>query len=127
MVRGRPGNPIGGGGRIVKRDHFVPRDGRVRLGGIPWLARMIDKGRARNADSIGEYEFPCSMDENLLAFLGLGADGFLELLKSCLGDDDVVEAIGLERRDPMVLVPWSDVFLIRYSRLLDSQEREEHQ
>jgi hypothetical protein len=111
----------------VKRDIFLPRDGRLRLGGIPWLARMIDKGRARNADTIGDYEFPCSLDERLLAFLGLGADTFLELLKSCPGDEEVVAALGLDRRDPMVLVPWSDVFLIRHSRLLDAQEREEHQ
>jgi hypothetical protein len=110
----------------MARDKFIPRDGRFQLAGVPWLARMIDKGRASLSGTLGEYEFPCSMDESLLKFLGLDAGAFLDLLKSCQGDKELLEVLGLSGRDPVEKIPWSDVFLIRYSRLLDAQEKEEH-
>ncbi len=110
----------------MSNEDFIPRDGRYQMAGLPWLARMIDKGRASLSGTLGEYGFPCSMDESLLNFLGLDAGTFLELLKSCPGDRELLEALGLHGRDPVEKVPWSDVFLIRYSRLLDAQENEEH-
>ena len=41
-------------------DHldFKPRARSLVIGGIPWLARISDKVRARNAGRIGDYIFP---------------------------------------------------------------------
>ena len=45
---------------------FEPRDGSLALGGIPWLARMIDKARAKADGTIGDYIYPCPKDQELL-------------------------------------------------------------
>ncbi|HHW10599.1 MAG TPA: DUF5069 domain-containing protein [Firmicutes bacterium] len=37
---------------------FKPRGPEVMLGGIYWLARMIDKARAKADGNIGDYEYP---------------------------------------------------------------------
>jgi len=55
-----------------------PRSPRERMGGIAHLPRMSDKARARAADRLGEYIFPCPMDRSVLAFLELEAEDFAE-------------------------------------------------
>ena len=37
---------------------FKPRARGMVIGGIPWLARIADKVRAREAGRIGDYVFP---------------------------------------------------------------------
>jgi hypothetical protein len=55
-----------------------PRSAHERLGGYMHLARMIDKARALRAGTIGDYIYPCPLDQRLLQFLGISADRFLE-------------------------------------------------
>jgi len=55
-----------------------PRSPHERLGGYLHLARMIDKARAMRAGTIGEYIYPCPLDERLLQFLEISANRFLE-------------------------------------------------
>jgi hypothetical protein len=37
---------------------FKPRARGMLMGGIPWLARISDKARARQEGRIGEYLYP---------------------------------------------------------------------
>ncbi|MHB1285411.1 MAG: DUF5069 domain-containing protein [Leptospirales bacterium] len=104
---------------------FFPRSGLVRIEGIPWLARMIDKGRASLSGTLGEYAYPCAMDDELLKFLGLGSDVFLDLLRITVVEREFVASLGISFRSAAERSIWSDVFLIRYARLLEELEREE--
>jgi hypothetical protein len=68
--------------------------------GMVHLARMIDKARAKNSDSLGDYwsgeDSP--FDMNLLGFLGLSPQEFAEKLKTLPTDADV--ANWLETQSP---------------------------
>ena len=37
---------------------FRPRPRDLVIGGIPWVARMADKARAKHHDTIGDYIYP---------------------------------------------------------------------
>ena len=106
------------------------------MGGLPWLGRMIDKVRMINAGSIGDYEFPCGMDMELLNHLKISPEDFIDLVKNrekgemAPGEEidaAILERISLrtspgdERRDNF----FSSVFLVRNSRLLNQLESEE--
>ena len=72
---------------------FEPRPPEETLsGGVHWLARMTDKARAFARGNIGDYEYPCPMDQGLLADLGLTASEFLGIATTD-DDDQVVERI----------------------------------
>lgn len=53
-----------------------PRSPKEKLGDYPHLARMTDKARAKRAGTIGEYIYPCPLDQLLLDFLGIKSDAF---------------------------------------------------
>ncbi len=110
------------------------------MGGLPWLGRMIDKARMINAGSIGDYEFPCGMDMELLNHLKISPEEFIDLVKN--GDKGemasrkefdaaILERLSLRtsshdesaggRRDSF----FASVFLVRNSRLLNQLESEE--
>ncbi|HEX6971788.1 MAG TPA: DUF5069 domain-containing protein [Limnochordia bacterium] len=72
---------------------WKPRGRDVVIGGIPWLARMTDKARAKAAGTIGDYIYPCPQDQKLLAELGLTGDEFLKIAVSAKTDEEVVEAV----------------------------------
>lgn len=57
---------------------LYPRSVRETLNGYVHLGRMIDKCRAVLAQTQGEYIFPCPMDSQLLEFVALTAEQFLE-------------------------------------------------
>jgi hypothetical protein len=69
-----------------------PRDGSVQVGGLPWLARMIDKARLEAAGEIERYdlEYPCPMDQQLLKQLNIGADVFQNIAVSANTDEQVL-------------------------------------
>jgi acyl-homoserine lactone acylase PvdQ len=54
------------------------------------MARMIDKGRADIAGTVGEYHFACPLDEMLFGFKGVKADEVKKLLASGATDDQAV-------------------------------------
>ncbi|HOB09214.1 MAG: DUF5069 domain-containing protein [Limnochordia bacterium] len=72
---------------------FEPRDGNIALGGMPWLARMIDKARAKADGTIGDYIYPCPRDQELLKKLGLTADEFMEIVLNSRDDQEIVEKV----------------------------------
>ena len=72
-----------------------PRSGSVALGGIPWLARMIDKARLEAAGEIEPFdlEYPCPMDQQLLAQLGLDGKTFQQIAVKAQSDDEILSAL----------------------------------
>src|SRR5271156_3204921 len=67
-----------------------PRSPRNRLGGYALIARMIDKGRADIAGTVGEYHYACPLDQMLFEFKGVTGDEVKKLLASGATDEQVV-------------------------------------
>jgi hypothetical protein len=68
----------------------APRSPRNRLGDYALMARMIDKGRADLAGTVGEYHYACPLDQMLFEFKGVKADEVKKLLGSGATDDQVI-------------------------------------
>lgn len=67
-----------------------PRSPRARLGGFVILPRMLDKGRAAIAGTLGEYDFACGLDQRFLNFAGIDADAVKEQLAQGKGDGEIL-------------------------------------
>ena len=59
-----------------------PRSPKVQLAGLVHLPRMLDKAGAFNAGTLGEYYFPCPLDDIILEFLQTDSES-LEPRHSC--------------------------------------------
>ncbi len=72
-----------------------PRSGSDKVGGIPWLARMIDKARLDAAGEIDVYdlEYPCPMDQGLLRELGISSTLFQEIVTKADSDEEIVQEL----------------------------------
>jgi hypothetical protein len=70
----------------------LPRTGDVQVGGISWLARMIDKARLEAAGEIDKYdlEYPCPVDRRLLSTLGVDSETFQRIAISASTDEQVL-------------------------------------
>ena len=139
--------PDASGDRSTERSglSIVPRSGRDLLGGLPWLGRMIDKVRMITAGTIGDYEFPCGMDTELLNYLKIAPGDFIDLVKNISAENgyngetasrqhiDTAILEELSRRTPFINESgggiknsfFASVFLVRNSRLLNQLESEE--
>jgi Domain of unknown function (DUF5069) len=77
-----------------------PRPMDAKLAGYPWLPRMIDKARADQADTLGEYyRYPCPIDAACQDLLGLDANTFREIANRARDDEEVIHllaAIGVD-------------------------------
>jgi len=101
-----------------------PRSPGEKLGGYVHLARMADKARAKAAGTVGEYIYPCPLDQMLLEFLKVDADAFYETVRK--NDDPglvawLKEAATLHR--PEEVEAWNQAFLNRKPRNEESQRR----
>lgn len=67
-----------------------PRSPRCRLGGLVILPRMLDKARATQAGKNGEYTYGCSLDRNVLDFLGIDAEALNAQIGKGLGDGEIL-------------------------------------
>jgi hypothetical protein len=76
-----------------------PRPPGAKLGGIVWLPRMTDKARADAAGTLGDYRYPCPMDERLLQFLGISADAFRSAVRECPDDGAVLQWVRAHMAD----------------------------
>ncbi len=72
---------------------WKPRSRSLVIGGLPWLARMTDKARAKVEGTIGDYIYPCPLDQRVLAELGLSADEFAAIVTEHDTDTAVVGAV----------------------------------
>lgn len=72
---------------------FEPRGRDVVIGGIPWLARMIDKARAKADGTIEDYIYPCPIDKNLLSKLNMSSEEFSKIVAENPTDEGVINAV----------------------------------
>lgn len=101
-----------------------PRSPKEKLGGYVHLARMIDKARAKEAGMLGEYIYPCPLDQALLGFLGVDADAFLK--EATEGDDQgIIEWLqhNAKVHTPEQIDAWNKVFLTRTPQNEESRQR----
>lgn len=72
------------------------------VGGLVGLARLIDKGRARNGNTLGGYWFgkDSGIDRALLEFLGMTQEEFAAGLKEHPTDEAVVQWLGPRLQKP---------------------------
>jgi hypothetical protein len=68
-----------------------PRSAKDKLAGLVSLKRVIDKAKAYNAGTLGEYDYDCPHDKPLFEFLGVSGDAFAAKVKE-LGNDDAIAA-----------------------------------
>ena len=59
-----------------------PRSPNEKIAGLVHLPRMIDKARASRQNTLGEYIFPCPLDEMILQFVGADSGEFTEIVNS---------------------------------------------
>jgi hypothetical protein len=79
---------------LTRRPPRSPYD--TSVGGVTGLARLIDKGRARNGATLGLYWYgeDSGVDRGLLAFLGVNAADFGAALRAHTTDEAVVSWLG---------------------------------
>jgi len=75
---------------------------------------MIDKCRAKHADMLGEYIYPCPMDQLLLDFIGISGSGFFDAVRSRTDDEMLhwVQGIALGNRQDEI-EEWNTALLSR--------------
>lgn len=71
------------------REH-PPRSARVMLGGIAFLARTIDKTRAKLQGTLGPYKVTPGISGYLFEWLGLTEERFDAAVRAAASDEDVV-------------------------------------
>jgi hypothetical protein len=80
-----------------------PRRGRYEIDGFLWLARVFDKARAAQEDTIHDYIYPCPMDRGVFDRWGITSRMFDAALDSCATDGGILAWIRArvtdERRD----------------------------
>jgi hypothetical protein len=67
-----------------------PRPGRESIGGFLWLARVFDKARASQNDTLHDYVYPCPMDRSVFDRWGITARMFDAALDSCDTDEAIL-------------------------------------
>ncbi|HSI82449.1 MAG TPA: DUF5069 domain-containing protein [Candidatus Methylacidiphilales bacterium] len=90
-----------------------PRSVRVRLGGYVILPRMLDKGRAALAGTLGQYKYNSGMDQHWLRFTGIDAEALKSELATGKGDGEIlawVQAHATNKRQPWEIQQWSAYF-----------------
>ena len=65
----------------------------AELDGYVWLPRMIDKGRAKLADTLGDAVHPCPVDQTCLTRLRVSPEAFLAVLAEAKTDADVLAGL----------------------------------
>lgn len=80
-----------------------PRRARYEIDGFLWLARVFDKARAAQNDTIHDYIYPCPMDRGVFDRWGITSRMFDAALDSCDSDDEILTWVRArvpdERRD----------------------------
>jgi hypothetical protein len=74
-------------------ESFQPRSRDLVIGGIPWIARMSDKARAKSDGTIDDYIYPCPIDKRVLGELGISADEFMRIASTSTTDGELVEGV----------------------------------
>ena len=72
------------------REH-PPRSPHVMLGGLYFLARTVDKTRAKLQGTLGFYKVTPGISQYLFEWLGITEEEFTEAVRVANYDEDVVE------------------------------------
>ena len=91
-----------------------PRSVHAPFAGVVMLARTTDKAKAKAAETLGEYDYNCPMDQAVFGFLGIDADQFLETVKKANGDDRKIEAYAktfADKKSPAEIEQFNTNFL----------------
>jgi hypothetical protein len=67
----------------------APRSAKDKMAGLVSLKRVIDKAKAHNAGTLGDYDYDCPHDKPLFEFLGTNGEEFARKVKE-LGSDDAI-------------------------------------
>ena len=71
------------------RDH-PPRNARVMIGGLYFLARTIDKAKAKINGTLGEYKIAPGISMYLFEWLGISEGDFVEAVRALKTDEAIV-------------------------------------
>ena len=74
------------------------------------LSRLLDKCRALNAGTLGEYIFPCPLDKRFFQFTGIDAQVFLSEVKTGKSDTEMLAWVNARlqpARAPHEIIAWS--------------------
>lgn len=92
--------------------HEEPAPMDAKLDGYPWLPRMIDKARASEAGTLGDYyRYPCPIDQACLDLLGVGADAFGDMASQAFNEQAVIDALADRHADLGQLIGFDPVGL----------------
>ena len=76
--------------------HEDPEPMEAKLAGYPWLPRIIDKARASQADTLGDYyRYPCPIDTACLELLNIHADTFREIANEAVDGQAVIDQLAI--------------------------------
>jgi Domain of unknown function (DUF5069) len=90
-----------------------PRSPRVRLGGYVVLPRILDKGRADIAGTIGEFKYNNPGDYHWFRFTGITPEALKAELATGKGDGEMLAWIqenAPNKRSPWEIQQWSAYF-----------------
>ncbi len=88
-----------------------PRSPRVKLGGFVHLPRLLDKARAAAAGKLGEFVYPCPLDQRFFGFVGIAPEAFLAEVKQGRSDTEMLAWVlgnASPKRQPWEIAAWSD-------------------
>ena len=92
---------------LTKQAPHSPRD---RLAGFAIARRTIDKCRASEAGTLGEFHYDCPLDNQLFSFKGIDAAQFKAAVQAAKSDEDIgawLQANGTAKT-PAEIKAWSD-------------------
>lgn len=88
-----------------------PRSPRVKLGGFVHLPRLLDKARAAVAGTLGDFIFPCPLDQRFFAFVGFSPELLLAEVRAGRSDSEMLDwvlAHAVPTRQAWEIRAWSD-------------------
>jgi hypothetical protein len=90
-----------------------PTSVKTKLHGLVQIARTIDKGKAFAAGTVGEYHYDCPMDKAVFSFLGMEADGLLNVIKTAKSDADISDYVAkfVHKKSPAEIEAWNAEWL----------------
>jgi hypothetical protein len=67
----------------------APRSAKDKLAGLVSLKRVIDKAKAYNEGTLGDYDYDCPHDKPLFEFLGTNGEEFARTVKELVSDEAI--------------------------------------
>lgn len=74
-------------------EEWQPRGREIVIDGLEWVGRMADKARAQHGGYIGEYIYPCPMDQQVLRDLGMSSEEFKQIAVEAGTDSELAAKV----------------------------------